>query len=268
MEVINKSTNASESGSNSSSLDEIEKINNYNIFNFQNSILLPNSSKFKNGNEPLSSEDVNAAINKLRDCKGDITIYLNTIGGYLHDAEKIVNAILEYDGKIDCYVFNNAMSSGTLIALACNRVFMNKYSFLGQIDPRNSSYFSSNYIVGIDTEQIETSWIRDLIYLRKGTAENNVERVRNLVEYISFVRKWDKDFKENVYNVLLEKKYGHDKPYSYKELSLFWNVNKPELVNGWTEKDTVLCNKYIQLLGPPKSDFFGSLRSSFFGGLF
>jgi ClpP class serine protease len=61
---------------------------------------------------------------------------LHTPGGLVLAALQIAKAIREHKAKVTAVVPHYAMSGGTLIALAADKIVMCKHSVLGPIDPQ------------------------------------------------------------------------------------------------------------------------------------
>jgi len=77
-----------------------------------------------------------ATIHSLDRSKG-LDLILHTPGGGIAATEAIVNYLRTmFDGDIEAFVPQIAMSAGTMIACAANAIFMGKHSSLGPIDPQ------------------------------------------------------------------------------------------------------------------------------------
>jgi ClpP class serine protease len=76
------------------------------------------------------------AVNKLDKSKG-LDLILHTPGGEINATEQIVFYLRKiFDGNIRAIVPHLAMSAGTMIALACQKIVMGLHSNLGPIDPQ------------------------------------------------------------------------------------------------------------------------------------
>ncbi len=60
-----------------------------------------------------------------------LLVHLNTYGGTLQHADSIRTALLNYPGTTIAFVDNNAASAGALIALACDKIYMQKGASMG-----------------------------------------------------------------------------------------------------------------------------------------
>ncbi len=75
---------------------------------------------------------------KKYDKKEDITIEIKTWGGNLNFSLLIANVIYHHEGKVNCRVNDYATSGGTLIALACDKIYMGNTDVLSKVDPQMS----------------------------------------------------------------------------------------------------------------------------------
>lgn len=85
----------------------------------------------------IHREDLNgfmAAIHGM-DWRKNLSIVLHTPGGNPDAAETIVSYLRQKFQDIEVIVPAYAMSAGTMVALACNRIIMGRQSQLGPIDP-------------------------------------------------------------------------------------------------------------------------------------
>lgn len=82
---------------------------------------------------------MNAAYN-MDKSKG-LDLFLHTPGGLVSTTEGIGDYLKSlFRNNINCYIPHMAMSCGTLLAMACQKIFMGKHSCLGPIDPAFGSY--------------------------------------------------------------------------------------------------------------------------------
>ncbi len=101
----------------------------------------------------ISSEDINGFMAGVYQCdpKEDLLLILHTPGGLAAAAETIVGYLRSKFKKIDVVIPTYAMSAGTMIALGCDRIVMDRQSQLGPIDPQmvfDGRHYSAHSIVG------------------------------------------------------------------------------------------------------------------------
>ena len=86
---------------------------------------------------PLESR-VRSLLEKLEDRHENIGIIIETNGGLVEVAERIVDTIRNYYEEVYFLIPNKAMSAGTVLVMSGERIFMDYFSCLGPIDPQIS----------------------------------------------------------------------------------------------------------------------------------
>src|ERR1700681_2388986 len=81
------------------------------------------------------SEEVLRAI-QMTDADVPLVLVLHTPGGLVLAALQIAKAVREHKARVTVFVPHYAMSGGTLIALAADKIVMCEHSVLGPIDPQ------------------------------------------------------------------------------------------------------------------------------------
>ncbi|HEX3128489.1 MAG TPA: hypothetical protein VH394_14255 [Thermoanaerobaculia bacterium] len=86
----------------------------------------------------VSQTDIAPLQDVLFDCEGrcDLDVLLQSPGGDIDSAEKLVYMIRERVASLRILVVERAKSAGTLIALAADEILMSSTSELGPIDPQ------------------------------------------------------------------------------------------------------------------------------------
>lgn len=92
----------------------------------------------------IEYEQAFTIINEMRQVKGPVAIILHTFGGYSFAAELIASAIKAHKFETRAYVPYVAMSGGTVIALAADKIFLGKNAALGPIDIQYGSFSISS----------------------------------------------------------------------------------------------------------------------------
>ncbi len=113
------------------------------LFLFHKSI----PSLFNLGGAMINLGDAGATLKFFRQLKGTPTIelFINTPGGMVLAAQQMASAMKAYEGKINVYVHQYAMSGGTLLALAANKIYMAKHAVLGPLDPQLTAGLFDQY---------------------------------------------------------------------------------------------------------------------------
>jgi ClpP class serine protease len=86
----------------------------------------------------IDIDDAEEVIRAIRqtDAKTPIDIVLHTPGGMVIASMQIADALRRHPGPVTAFVPHLALSGGTLIALAADRVVMSAHAMLGPIDPQ------------------------------------------------------------------------------------------------------------------------------------
>src|SRR5690606_13926108 len=73
---------------------------------------------------------------KIEDDK-PLRIYIESDGGDMLSLQKIVRNLRRRTHKVSIYIEKSAHSAGTVLALACDEIYMNQDASLSAIDPQN-----------------------------------------------------------------------------------------------------------------------------------
>lgn len=80
--------------------------------------------------------DVRNAVESFQKRRSRIAIVLDTLGGIVEVVERIVSVIRHHYDEVDFLIPDRAMSAGTVLVMAGDRIFMSYFSCLGPIDPQ------------------------------------------------------------------------------------------------------------------------------------
>jgi ClpP class serine protease len=96
----------------------------------------------------IDIDDAEDVIRVIRETEPDtpIDIILHTPGGLAIAALQIAEALRRHPGQVTAFVPHLAMSGGTLIALACDRIVMAPHAMLGPIDPQVGGFPAASVI--------------------------------------------------------------------------------------------------------------------------
>ncbi|MEY2476881.1 MAG: hypothetical protein QOG87_2196 [Actinomycetota bacterium] len=95
------------------------------------------------------SEEVLRAIEMTAD-KVPIDMVLHTPGGLVLAAEQIASALAAHPADVTVYVPHYAMSGGTLIALAADRIVLAPSAVLGPVDPQIGEQPAASIIAAVE----------------------------------------------------------------------------------------------------------------------
>lgn len=116
-------------------LEEFSKYRNRNTIAYYSG-WLQKSGNFKTS---INDDDKNgfmATINKMDRFKG-LDLILHTPGGDIAATESIIDYLQKmFEGNIEAFVPQLAMSAGTMIACSTKQIYMGKQSSIGPIDPQ------------------------------------------------------------------------------------------------------------------------------------
>ncbi|MEQ1865758.1 MAG: hypothetical protein ABL996_14050 [Micropepsaceae bacterium] len=100
-----------------------------------------------NASHYIDYESTIEILNRIRNSKpsDEIEIVIHTLGGYTLPAEMIAAALKAHKGTTTAYVPYIAMSGGTMIALATDKIVLGKNAALGPIDSQLWGFPLENY---------------------------------------------------------------------------------------------------------------------------
>ncbi len=186
------------------------------IDHFDNPVSLFGASLYSS-TPSLKDKDVLDFISIIRTIPSDesIDIFIHTKGGDLSAAEAIINAISQHNGIVRVIIPYYACSAGTLIAMAADEVVMDKYAFIGPVDPQYYG-ISVSSIAGFTSTSQPISWVGELANLAKSDAKCSMDRVKSLVEKVCQGR--DKAEVDHILEELVSGKYNHDQPIFFGDI--------------------------------------------------
>src|SRR3954453_5668060 len=156
------------------------------------------------------SEEIIRAIEMTGE-KMPIDLVLHTPGGLVLAAEQIAAALAAHPGDVTVYVPHYAMSGGTLIALAADRIVMSPSAVLGPVDPQIGDMPAASIIAAAAQKDANNTEDRTLVLAdvsRK--AQHQVERfVKKLL-----ARHLPGDRAGELAHALSEGQWTHDFPIS------------------------------------------------------
>ncbi|RLG22418.1 hypothetical protein DRN72_02015 [Methanosarcinales archaeon] len=175
------------------------------------------------------SEDVLRAIRSVPDDK-PIDLVIHTPGGLVLAASQIARALKSHKGEVRVIVPHYAMSGGTLIALASDKIIMDENAVLGPIDPQLGKYPAPSILRAIEKKGAEK--MDDETLILADVAEKSINQVRDFVYWL-LKDKYGEDKAKELSQVLTEGRWTHDYPITVeeaKELGLDVSTDVPEEV--------------------------------------
>jgi ClpP class serine protease len=160
------------------------------------------------------SEEVLRAI-QLTDPKVPIDLILHTPGGLVLAAEQIANALASHPAEVTVFVPHYAMSGGTLLALAANRIVMAPHAVLGPVDPQLGQWPAASILKAV--EKKESKDIDDQTLIMADVAGKAMAQVRDYVRELLLSRGWEQEKAEQLAETMTEGRWTHDYPITVKE---------------------------------------------------
>lgn len=172
----------------------------------------------------------------LRGSSKEIHLILNTTGGPISCAEKIVSAILKSGRHLKVFIRNSAMSAGTIIALCADELYIQEYSSMGRVDPQVGFFYSMPMV---NTQQMVTTlempFFRDIFRIYEHIGGCSGTRVEDMIDRISQKKGWSDEMRTNIKSKLLFSGGDHDEPLMYEAINQFWDHESIPFFDGWTE---------------------------------
>ena len=143
-----------------------------------------------------------------------IDIILHTPGGLALAATQIAMALKSHPAKKTVIVPHYAMSGGTLIALAADKIIMDPHAALGPVDPQlgdaQGSYPATSLLEVAKKKKIDEMDDKTLIYAEE--AKKAMNQMKVLIKDI-LDGKCSEDKKDDIIEEFVSGKYTHDRPF-------------------------------------------------------
>jgi ClpP class serine protease len=164
----------------------------------------------------IDIDDSEQVLRAIRSAQKDvpIDIILHTPGGLALAATQIAMALKAHPAKKTVIVPHYAMSGGTLIAFAADRIIMDPHAALGPVDPQlgdmQGSYPATSLLAVVGKKKIDEIDDRTLIFAEE--ARKAMNQMRNLLKKI-MDGKCDGEKMEGIIEEFVSGKYTHDHPF-------------------------------------------------------
>lgn len=163
------------------------------------------------------SEQVLRAI-RLTPPNMPIDLILHTPGGLVLASEQIALALRAHNATVTVFIPHYAMSGGTMVALAANRIVMDRNAVMGPVDPQLGEYPAASVLSVVERKPI--SEIDDKTLVMADIGEKAIRQVRALLKHI-MLEKIDDAHAEQLATVLSEGRWTHDYPITVEEIRGF-----------------------------------------------
>lgn len=160
------------------------------------------------------SEEILRAI-RLTPSDMPIDIILHTPGGLVLAAEQIAFALVRHKAPVTVFVPHYALSGGTLIALAADKIIMDDNAVLGPVDPQLGQYPAASVIKVLERKNINE--IDDTTLILADVAEKARRQVFRTVKAILMANGFEESKAESLAEALSCGQWTHDYPITFEE---------------------------------------------------
>ncbi|CAB3287086.1 conserved protein of unknown function [Methanocaldococcus lauensis] len=180
----------------------------------------------------ISIEDSEEVLRAIRSAPKDkpIDLIIHTPGGLVLAATQIAKALKAHPAETRVIVPHYAMSGGTLIALAADKIIMDENAVLGPVDPQLGQYPAPSIVKTVEQKGVEK--VDDQTLILADIAKKAINQVQNFV-YNLLKDKYGEEKAKELSKILTEGRWTHDYPITVEEakkLGLDVDTNVPEEV--------------------------------------
>jgi ClpP class serine protease len=181
----------------------------------------------------ITIEDSEQVLRAIRMTPEDMAIdfIIHTPGGLALAATQIANALKNHKGEVRVIVPHYAMSGGTLIALAADKIIMDPHAVLGPVDPQVGQFPAVSIKKVLEKKPIEK--IDDQTLILVDVAEKALKQMYDYVYNLLKEKGYDEETAKKVAEDFSQGKWTHDYPLTYeilKEYNLRVSTEVPEEV--------------------------------------
>ena len=176
------------------------------------------------------SEEVLRAINISKKKEQTINQTIQKTGGLVITATQIAKALKDHPAETRVIVPHYAMSGGTLIALAADKIIMDPHAVLGPVDPQLGQYPAPSIIKAVEQKGAEK--VDDQTLILADVAKKAISQVQEFI-YNLLKDKYGEEKARELAQILTEGRWTHDYPITVehaKELGLHVETEVPEEV--------------------------------------
>jgi ClpP class serine protease len=160
----------------------------------------------------INIEDSEALLRAIRLTPDNmpIDLILHTPGGLVLAAEQIAFALMRHKAPVTVFVPHYAMSGGTFIALAADKIVMDENAVLGPVDPQLGEYPAASILKVRQEKPVEA--IEDKTLILADVAQKAISQVRYTVKRILLAKHYDEGDAERIADILSSGYWTHDYP--------------------------------------------------------
>jgi ClpP class serine protease len=139
-----------------------------------------------------------------------IDLIVHTPGGLVLAAEQIAIALAHHPAAVTVMVPHSAMSGGTLIALAADRILMAQSAVLGPVDPQIGRYAAASILAAVEGKDVNE--VDDETLIMADVARKARDQVRAFVLGLLVGNGMPEDEADELAGTLSEGRWTHDYP--------------------------------------------------------
>lgn len=165
----------------------------------------------------IDMEDSESILRAIRLTPDNIPIdvVVHTPGGIALAVEQIARALANHPSPVTIFIPQYAMSGGTLIALASDKIMMDENAVIGPLDPQVGEYPAYSILSVVERKPIKE--IRDKTLILEDIAKKGIEQTRNSIAHILKMKGESEDKARKIAEILSSGKWTHDYPIYYQE---------------------------------------------------
>jgi ClpP class serine protease len=160
-----------------------------------------------------------------------IDFIIHTPGGLALAATQIANALADHEAEVRVIVPHYAMSGGTLIALAADKIIMDEHAVLGPVDPQLGQEPAASLVKIKELKKPED--IEDSTLVKIDVSEKALKQMYDYVYNLLKKKGYSEEVAKRVTEELALGKWTHDYPLTVeflKQLGLRVSTDVPEEV--------------------------------------
>jgi len=165
----------------------------------------------------INIEDSEAVLRAIRLTPPDmpIDIVLHTPGGLVLATEQIAHALIQHKADVTVFIPHYAMSGGTLISLAADKIIMDENAVLGPVDPQIGQYPAVSILKTVSQKNKDK--IDDETLILADMSEKAMKQVKDFVKKILLANNYPEEAAERISQTLSEGRWTHDYPITIEE---------------------------------------------------
>ncbi|RQD75563.1 MAG: hypothetical protein D5R97_05765 [Candidatus Syntrophonatronum acetioxidans] len=165
----------------------------------------------------VNIEDSEQLLRAIRLTPDDVPIdlVLHTPGGLVLASEQIARAIQNHPAEVSVFVPHFAMSGGTLIALAADKIYMDENAVLGPVDPQLGQYPATSIMKVVEMKDINE--IDDSTLILHDVAGKAIKQVEDVLKEL-LKKNYSQEKADELAVLLSQGKWTHDYPITFGQL--------------------------------------------------